>query len=304
MKVLFTLVKRELQEHKVGLIYAPFIVAMILSLVIVLVYFGVTDIKTNDFNFSTSIYENGEAVEWMRAATVEQKMTVIRSGLVVLGFPVAFVMIFAVLSYSLGTFFEERKDKSIIFWRSLPISDLETVLSKVFVVVFIAPLIILPALIFLHMVALFSASIFFAVSDIVPFTWIWNAYSITDWFRIIFSLWMQLLWSLPILAWLMLAGAYSRKPIVAAVLPLVGIIAIERVVLGSGVFLATAIERMQPWSLMSSFPKQYEELRVVEIADIPLLLATQEFWYGMLISILLISAIVYVRSRSEYSSVE
>jgi ABC-2 type transport system permease protein len=304
MKVLITLVRRELQEHKVGLIYAPFIVAAILSLVIVLVYFGVTDIKTNDFNFSTSIYENGEAVEWMRVATVEQKMTVIRSGLVVLGFPVAFVMIFAVLSYSLGTFFEERKDKSIIFWRSLPISDLETVLSKVFVVVFIAPLIILPALIFLHMVALLSASIFFAVSDIVPFTWIWNAYSITDWFRIIFSLWMQLLWSLPILAWLMLAGAYSRKPIVAAVLPLVGVIAIERVVLGSGVFLATAFERMQPWSLMSSFPKQYEELRVVEIADIPLLLATQEFWYGMLISVLLISAIVYIRSRSEYSSVE
>ena len=45
MKVLITLVKRELQEHKVGLIYAPFIVAIILSVVIVLVYFGVTDIK-------------------------------------------------------------------------------------------------------------------------------------------------------------------------------------------------------------------------------------------------------------------
>jgi len=304
MKVLITLVKRELQEHKVGLIYSPFIVATILSLVIVLVYFGVADIKTNEFNFSTSVYENGEAVEWMRAATVDQKERVIRSGLIVLGFPVAFVMIFAVLSYSLGTFFEERKDKSIIFWRSLPISDLETVLSKVFVVVFIAPLIILPALIFLQMVALLSASIFFAVSDIVPFTWIWNAYSFTDWFRIIFSLWTQLLWSLPILAWLMLAGAYSRKPIVAAILPLVGIIAIERVLFGSAVFLATAIERIQPWSLMSSFPKQYEELRVVEIADIPLLLATQEFWYGMLISVLLIGAIVYIRSRSEYSSVE
>jgi ABC-2 type transport system permease protein len=304
MKVLITLVKRELQEHKVGLIYAPFIVATILSLVIVLVYFGVADIKTKEFNFSTSVYENGEAVEWMRAATVDQKERVIRSGLIVLGFPVAFVMIFAVLSYSLGTFFEERKDKSIIFWRSLPISDLETVLSKVFVVVFIAPLIILPALIFLQMVALLSASIFFAVSDIVPFTWIWNAYSFTDWFRIIFSLWTQLLWSLPILAWLMLAGAYSRKPIVAAILPLVGIIALERVLFGSAVFLATAIERIQPWSLMSSFPKQYEELRVVEIADIPLLLATQEFWYGMLISVLLIGAIVYIRSRSEYSSVE
>ena len=304
MRLLITLVKRELQEYKVGLIYAPFIVAFILSLVIVLVFFGVADITTNEFNFSTSVYENGEAVEWMRAATVDQKVAVIRSGLIVLGFPIAFVMIFAVLSYSLGTFFEERKDKSIIFWRSLPISDLKTVLSKVFVVVFVAPLIILPALIFLHMVALLSASLYFAVADIVPFTWIWNAYSIIDWFRIIFSLWMQLLWSLPILAWLMLAGAYSRKPIVAAILPLVGLIALERVVFGSAVFLATAIERIQPWSLMSSFPNQYEDLRVVEIADIPLLLATQEFWYGMLSSLLLISVIVYVRSRSEYSSVE
>ena len=304
MRLLITLVKLELQEYKVGLIYAPFIVAFILSLVIVLVFFGVADITTNEFNFSTSVYENGEAVEWMRAATVDQKVAVIRSGLVVLGFPIAFIMIFAVLSYSLGTFFEERKDKSIIFWRSLPISDLKTVLSKVFVVVFVAPLIILPALIFLHMVALLSASIYFAVSDIVPFTWIWNAYSIVDWFRIIFSLWMQLLWSLPIFAWLMLAGAYSRKPIVAAILPLVGLIALERVVFGSAVFLATAIERIQPWSLMSSFPKQYEQLRVVEIADIPLLLATQEFWYGILISILLIGAIVYIRSRGEYSSVE
>ena len=304
MNLLIALVRRELQEHKVGLIYAPFFVGFILSFVIVLVYFGVADIKTNEFNFSTSVYENGEAVEWMRAATVDQKERVIRSGLIVLGFPIAFIMIFAVLSYSLGTFYEERKDKSIIFWRSLPVSDLETVLSKVFVVVFVAPLIILPALIFLHMVALLSASIYFAVSDIVPFTWIWNAYSIVDWFRIIFSLWMQLLWSLPILAWLMLAGAYSRKPIVAAVLPLVGIIAIERVLFGSAVFLATAIERLQPWSLMSSFPKQYEELRVVEIADIPLLLTTQDFWYGILISVLLIGAIVYIRSRSEYSSVE
>ena len=112
MKILITLVKRELQEYKVGLIYAPFIVAFILSLVIVLVYFGVADIKTNEFNFSTSVYENGEAVEWMRAATVDQKVAVIRSGLVVLGFPIAFVMIFAVLSYSLGTFFDGGRYQS------------------------------------------------------------------------------------------------------------------------------------------------------------------------------------------------
>ena len=46
MKTLVTLIRRELQEHKVGFIYAPFIVACILSLVVISVYFGLTDIQT------------------------------------------------------------------------------------------------------------------------------------------------------------------------------------------------------------------------------------------------------------------
>ena len=50
--VLMTLIKRELQENKLGLIYAPWIVSLILGMVIVLVYFGVADIQTNNFNFS------------------------------------------------------------------------------------------------------------------------------------------------------------------------------------------------------------------------------------------------------------
>ena len=68
MKVLMTLIRRELQEHKVGFIYAPFIVTCILSLVVISVYFGITDIQTTEFNFTTEIYENEEALEWMATA--------------------------------------------------------------------------------------------------------------------------------------------------------------------------------------------------------------------------------------------
>ena len=88
MKTLETLIRRELQEHRVGFIYAPFIVACILSLVVISVYFGLTDIQTTEFNFTTKIYENEEALEWMATATPELKTAVIRSGLVVLGFPI------------------------------------------------------------------------------------------------------------------------------------------------------------------------------------------------------------------------
>ena len=36
-----------------------------------------------------------------------------------------------VFFFCLGTLFDERKDRSVLFWKSLPVSDGETVLSKV-----------------------------------------------------------------------------------------------------------------------------------------------------------------------------
>ena len=195
MKVLTALIRRELQEHKVGFIYAPFIVTCILSLVVISVYFGVTDIQTPEFNFTTEIYENEDALEWMATADSAQITSVIRSGLVVLGLPILITVAFAILAFSLSTFADERKDRTLIFWRSLPVSDLTTVMSKILLITVIVPLIVLPNIILLHLISLLSASIFFTTNDIVPFTWLWSAYSFTDWFRIIFSLWAPSLWS-------------------------------------------------------------------------------------------------------------
>lgn len=302
--VLKALVTRELLENRLGLIYAPWIVSIIVGVVIVLVYFGLADISTPNFIFSTSVYENPEAVEWMRTATTEQKHSAMKAGLLILGLPVVLVMLFGIASYSLGTFYEERKDRSITFWRSLPVSDGLTIFSKVFVACFVTPLIVLPALIVLHLVALFSASYFFMSSGIVSFGWVWDAFSITDWFRIIFSLWMQAIWFLPIISWLMLSGSYAKKPIVAAILPVVALVVLERVVSSSGVLFSILKDRLGPWSLSSSFPNKTEELRVVDISDVLLLITTGEFWYGILLSIVLLAATVYVRNRSQFSSIQ
>ena len=205
---------------------------------------------------------------------------------------------------TISTFFDERKDKSIIFWRSLPISDTYTVFSKLIVATIIAPLLIIPALLFLHLVSVTAGSVFFAVSDLFPFSWAWKAYPWFDWIRVIFSLWMQTLWSLPILTWIMLAGAYSRKPVVAAVLPPVVIVLVERVALSSNLFFDSFLERLQPWSRASSFPKEYENLAVSEMSDIPLLFGLSEFWIGILISGIFIYLTIYFRSKSDYASVE
>ena len=156
----------------------------------------------------------------------------------------------------------------------------------------------------LHFISLISASFFFQSSDIVSFGWVWSSYSFTDWFRIIVSLWTQAIWCLPIIAWLMLSGSYAKKPIVAAILPIVALVVIERVVSSSGVIFATLLERLRPWSHASMFTNKTEELRVVDISEVQNLISSGEFWYGILLSIILLAATVYVRNRSQFSSVE
>ena len=303
MKVLTALIRRELQEHKVGFIYAPFIVTCILSLVVISVYFGVTDIQTPEFNFTTEIYENEDALEWMATADSAQITSVIRSGFVVLGLPILITVAFAILAFSLSTFADERKDRTLIFWRSLPVSDLTTVMSKILLITVIVPLIVLPNIILLHLISLLSASIFFTTNDIVPFTWLWSAYSFTDWFRIIFSLWAQSLWSLPLMAWLMFAGAFAKRPIMGALVPLVVVVVLEGIVLKTNYMFTFIQDRLRFWTRSSDFPIQSEEIRVVDVTDIYLMISSQNFWIGIILSAVLISGIIYFRSRNnDYSS--
>ena len=304
MKSLKALIRRELQEHKWAFIYLPWIVASFMFLVVVLVFVGLTEVNTENFSFSTEIYTDPDIIKSMQESTLEERKGAIRAGLLVLGSPLVIALGFALLAFSLSTFFDERKDKSIIFWRSLPVSDTYTVFSKLIVATIVAPLLIIPALVFLHLVSVTAGSTFFAISDIVPFTWAWNAYPWFDWIRIIFSLWLQTLWTLPILTWIMLAGSYSRKPVVAAILPSVVFVLVERVALASTLFFDALIERLQPWSRASSFPKEYENLAVSEMSDIPLLFGTLEFWMGILISGIFIYLTIYFRSKSDYASVE
>ena len=303
MTVLFTMVRREIQEHKLAFIYAPFAVALVLCLVIASVYFGVTDIQTDEFNFSTEIYDE-EYQEGMLQATSEAKTRVIRAGLIVIGLPIILIAGFGLLAYSLSTFADERKDRSLIFWRSMPVSDLTTVLSKLLFVIFVVPLLILPNIILLQLVAMLSASIYFVTNDIVPFGYLWTSFLITDWFRIIFSLWAQGLWSLPIFLWLMFAGTYARRPLVGAAVPLVVAIVLEGIILRSNLVLEFIENRLGFWSRADSFPLPIEEIRVVDISNISLMLSTQAFWVGMIASALLISAIVYTRSTNNDYTVE
>ena len=303
IQVLKAMIVREIQEHKVAFVYAPFFVSIILCFVIASVYFGGTNIQTDQFNFSTEYYDE-EIRQAMQSVSSVSRIDIVRTGLLVLGFPILLTVGFGVLAYSLSTFADERKDRSLIFWRSLPVSDLTTVLSKVFIVTLIVPLMVIPYIILLQLVAMTSASIFFATNDIVSFGWLWGSYIITDWFRIIFSLWAQALWSLPLFLWLMLAGTYAARPIAGAIVPPVILIVLEGVIFKTNLVLEFIENRIGFWSRSDSFPKEYQEIRVVDISDILLLFSTQAFWIGILASVILVVGIVYVRSSNSDHAID
>ena len=303
IRVLKAMIVREIQEHKVAFVYAPFFVSIILCFVIASVYFGGTNIQTDQFNFSTEYYDE-EIRQTMQSVSSVSRIDIVRTGLLVLGFPILLTVGFGLLAYSLSTFADERKDRSLIFWRSLPVSDLTTVLSKVFIVTLIVPLMVLPYIILLQLVAMTSASIFFATNDIVSFGWLWGSYIITDWFRIIFSLWAQALWSLPLFLWLMLAGTYAARPIAGAIVPPVILIVLEGVIFKTNLVLEFIENRIGFWSRSDSFPKEYQEIRVVDISDILLLFSTQAFWIGILASVILVAGIVYVRSSNSDHAID
>ena len=303
IQVLKAMIVREIQEHKVAFVYAPFFVSIILCFVIASVYFGGTNIQTDQFNFSTEYYDE-EIRQTMQSVSSVSRIDIVRTGLLVLGFPILLTVGFGLLAYSLSTFADERKDRSLIFWRSLPVSDLTTVLSKVFTVTLIVPLMVIPYIILLQLVAMTSASIFFATNDIVSFSWLWGSYIITDWFRIIFSLWAQALWSLPLFLWLMLAGTYAARPIAGAIVPPVILIVLEGVIFKTNLVLEFIENRIGFWSRSDTFPKEYQEIRVVDISDILLLFSTQAFWIGILASVILVAGIVYVRSSNSDHAID
>jgi energy-coupling factor transporter ATP-binding protein EcfA2 len=125
----------------------------------------------------------------------------------------------------LACMFDERKDLSIFFWRSLPINDALVIASKVFTGAIVIPVFYLLAamLTILGSISVYSLTVLF--SDISTDGKLLSAIFELNLTSNIFGVWLALiplvLWLFPLFAWLMLASAFAqRAPFLWAVLPI------------------------------------------------------------------------------------
>jgi ABC-2 type transport system permease protein len=150
-------------------------------------------------------------------------------------------------NYLLGTLYDDRKDRSILFWRSMPVSEWEAVLSKFFLALLVAPAIFIAISIVLQIVYVLLSMLLVWRMDLDPFATILERVEFGDLlFGQIGGWLLTALLIAPTYAYLLLASAFAkRSPFLTAIAPVIGLLVVEQLFFGTSI-IDTAIGNHMP----------------------------------------------------------
>jgi ABC-2 type transport system permease protein len=214
----------------------------------------------------------------------------------------AMMMIFTIfivgIFYALDALQSERRERSILFWKSLPVSDLTTVLSKTVVPLAVLPVIGFILVIIVQLAMLLISSVVLAVHGVSPAT-TWAHFSLPfSWLVLFYGLLAIALWHAPIYGWLFLVSAWVRRaPFLWAVLPLIVLQAFERITFGTS-YLATFINHRLTGFAPQAFDFRGQKQPTIDsLAQLTPLsyLAGPGLWIGLVVAALLIAAAIRMR---------
>jgi ABC-2 type transport system permease protein len=146
--------------------------------------------------------------------TPEKTTSLVGFGLAALAIPFFVAVTLVQVFYAADALYGERRDRSILFWKSLPVSDSATVLSKLTVAAVVMPLTAAVAAIGTQVVvcAILSAKLA-ALLPVVPH--LWSPVAWGSWLAsLLYLLVAGAIWYLPVLAWLLLVSSWApRSPL-------------------------------------------------------------------------------------------
>ena len=223
------LLKREFWEHKGGFFWAP-IWAGGISLVLTLMALVVAEVAGRRAVASGKMQIDGDInINGLDLSALTSKMDagdlqklaggIDISAVMSSAWPMV-VLAFVVFFYCLGSLYDERKDRSVLFWKSLPVSDRDTVLSKAASALLVAPLIAVGVAIACMFGFLLLLSTFVLLHNGNPMTLVWgpgNPLQLAG--SMLATIPVYALWALPTVGWLLLCSAWSKsKPFLWAIM--------------------------------------------------------------------------------------
>ena len=304
MNAMTTLLRRELWEHR-GVTWAPAAFGGLFVLVALLAARGMVTVRFGDYDV--------EIVPLLETLEPAQAGALFQGILMVLAVVLNLVMLVVTFFYLLDCLFAERKDRTILFWKSLPVSDTKVVGSKLLTAAVAIPLAV-GAIFLLTAVALYLVTGFGLVLSGTNSLLVAGPAAIAEaTLAVLYALFVQSLWYLPIFGWLLLVSAWARRaPLVWAILPPVLINVAERLIFDTSYFSRLVAERLggvfplafDPdvredivWQFES--PHGPQEMHVTgEMLDMlapGTFLASPGLWGGLVVAAAFCAATVWVR---------
>jgi ABC-2 type transport system permease protein len=226
------LLRREFWEHKGSMFWAPLIVgALLVVLLGCTITYGVMA-----HGIPTHVTINGHTLQHTRLDALLPDEAKMLGGMIARGMYLgASTPLFAILTgvvffYCLGALYDERRDRSILFWKSLPVSDPLTVLSKALTALVVAPAITLALAAVASLALLFIACLVLGTQGLNLFA---SLLASPDLYlsplRLAALLPVYVVWALPTVGWLMLVSSWAKsKPFMWAVgVPVVSLVVIK-----------------------------------------------------------------------------
>jgi ABC-2 type transport system permease protein len=155
------------------------------------------------------------------------------------------ITLLVAMFYCIDALYSERRDRSILFWKSLPVSDVTTVVAKATIPVLLLPLIMFAVTVVTQVIMLLlSSAVMLARGQNVGALWT-HLPLFQMWFVLLFHLVaIHGLWYAPIYCWLLLVSAFARRaPFLWAVLPVVAIGVVEKIAFNTSHFGALLAHR-------------------------------------------------------------
>jgi ABC-2 type transport system permease protein len=210
-------------------------------------------------------------------------------------------MLFVAILYSVDALHAERKDRSVLFWKSLPVSDWTTVLAKASVPILILPTVTFAIIVALQLVMLIMSSMVLSASG-VGAAFLWQRLPIVQMSVMLFMhlIGVHGIWNAPFYAWMILVSAWARRAVFLwAVLPGLAIVFVERVAFGSSYFVTMLLYQLTGGpgganflpGTMSPMPLQYLGLNRY--------LTSPGLWLGLLVTAACLAAAVQIRHKRE-----
>lgn len=199
--------------------------------------------------------------------------------------------------YCLDALYGERRDRSILFWKSLPVSDFTSVLSKVSV-----PLLVLPPIFFVIIVAtqfimLLISSAVLLPSGLAGTTWA-NFNLLQQSVIMLYSLIVIALWHAPVYGWaLLVSGLARRATFLWAVLPPFAIGIFEKITFNTTYFASMLKNRLLGAGDTAFDLQMHHSISIESLAQLTpgRFLSTPGLWIGLIFAAGFVAATVRLR---------